>query len=482
MLKAGSRSKKMRILIKNISYLATFDRYDSLLTGCDLLIEGNQIASVAEKIEVQADKIIEGDNMLVMPGMVNTHHHLYQTLCRNIPYVQDEELFTWLINLYEVWRELIPEAVRISTLVGLGELLLTGCTTSTDLFYVFPQSAPMDFFDYEIAAAKEIGIRFHPCRGSMSRGKTQGGLPPDDVVQSEEQILADCERVINKYHDASPFSMLRIALGPCSPFSVTPKLLQETIALARRYKVKAHTHLAETKDEEEYCLKNYGKRPFAFLRDLGWSGEDVWFAHCIYLNESEIAEMGRTKTGVAHCPVSNMRLGSGIAPVPEMLRAGVPVSLAVDGSASNDSSDMLGEARSCLLVHRLRSGAKGITALEVLKIAIQGGAKVLGYDTIGSLETGKAADLIMINMNKLGYAGAMHDPLAALVFCGDSHLVDLNMVNGEILVENGKLTRFKEEQLIKDANRIAALMVERAATKTGINFKQKNHQFSIQQA
>jgi 8-oxoguanine deaminase len=470
----------MRTLFKNISYLATFDHDDSLLTNCSLMVEDNKIAAIEKDLEGSADKLIDGQNMLVMPGMVNTHHHLYQTLCRNIPNVQNEELFTWLINLYEVWRELIPEAVRISTLVGLGELLLTGCTASTDLFYVFPRSAPLDFFDYEIAAAKEIGIRFHPCRGSMSRGKTQGGLPPDDVVQSEEEILADCERIIQKYHDPSPFSMLKIALGPCSPFSVTPKLIQETIKLARRYKVKAHTHLAETKDEEEYCLKNYGKRPFAFMKDLGWTGEDVWFAHCIYLNSEEIAEMGRTKTGMAHCPVSNMRLGSGIAPIPEMLAAGVPVSLAVDGSASNDSSDMLGEARNCLLVHRLRSGAKGISARQVLKIAVQGGAQVLGYDTIGSLENGKAADLIMINMNKLGFAGAMHDPLAALVFCGDSHIVDLNMVNGEILVENGKLTRIKEEQLVKDANNIAALMVEKAAAKTGIDFLQKNCKLSIE--
>ncbi|MCD6309647.1 MAG: 8-oxoguanine deaminase [Candidatus Eremiobacteraeota bacterium] len=463
-----------RLFIKNADFIITMNDDQEILKNENILIEGNKIKEISGAIiPGPDDEVIDATGSVVMPGMVNTHHHLYQSMNRNVPRVANFELFDWLSSLYEIWRELDPEWVRISTLVGLGELLLTGCTLSSDMFYVFPRSAPSDLFDYEVEAAKEIGIRFHPCRGSMSRGKSQGGLPPDDVVQTEEEIFSDYERVIKKYHDPSPFSMCRIALGPCSPFSVTTALMKETVRFARKHGVLSHTHLAETKDEEEYCLKIYNKRPLHFMRDLEWEGEDVWFAHCIHLDDEEINLMGETRSGVAHCPVSNMRLGSGIAPVPELLKAGAKISLGVDGSASNDSGDMWGEARNCLLVHRLKGGAKAITAEQVLRIATRGGAEVLGWDEIGMIERGKAADLVIINLQKIGFAGGLFEPVGALLLTGDSHVVDYTIVNGKVVVRRGKLVNVNEEELVEQAKTLSFKKLKEAGKRTGIDFFHK---------
>ena len=444
-----------------------------MFTSADILIEGNKIISIGKKVNDKADVVIDGSGKMAIPGMINTHHHLYQTLTRCVPRVQDMELFDWLTNLYEIWRELTPEAVYWSSLLGLGELMLTGCTLTTDMLYLFPSKTSGDLIDEQFKASEEIGMRFMPCRGSMSCGRSQGGLPPDDVVQTEEQIMEDMERLIKKYHDPEPFAMKRLALGPCSPFSVTPELMAETGVMARKFGVKLHTHLAETKDEEKYCLEKFNKRPFELMESVGWVGSDVWYAHSIYVNEAEIKKMAQTRTGVGHCPVSNLRLGSGIAPVPEMLAAGVPVSLAVDGSASNDSSDMLGEVRTCLLAHRFRTGANSMTTEEVMRIATNGGADVLGFPECGVLEEGKAADLVLIDMNQMPYAGALHDPLGAIVLAGANHIVDTNIINGEVVVRDGRLTKVNQEEIIKNSNRIAAQMVSRATGRTGIEFLKK---------
>jgi 8-oxoguanine deaminase len=451
-----------QILIRQAAYVATLDAQHTVLEDCDIFIDGREISAIGPDLDRTAAKIINASGMIVLPGLINTHHHLYQVLTRCVPEVEGAPLFEWLTRLYEIWRELTPEAIYVSTLAGLGELLLTGCTTTTDQLYLFPRAASRELIDEEIRAAREIGVRFHPCRGSMSLGKSAGGLPPDDVVQEERVILEDSERLVRQYHDSGKFSMCRIALSPCSPFSITESLMKETAALARTLGVRLHTHLAETLDEERYCRERYGCRPFDFIERCGWLGEEVWFAHCVHVNEGEIERMAATGTGVAHCPTSNMRLGSGVAPVPGMLERGVPVGLAVDGSASNDSSDMLGEVRNCLLANRVRWGASSMSAAKALELATCGGARVFGRNDIGSLEVGKAADLILIDLQRLGYAGAMHDPVAAVVLCGDSHIVHTSIINGEVVVANGKLTRLEEAELIENANRIAAEMIARA--------------------
>lgn len=452
--------RKYRILIKNALEIATCNNKFTRILNGSIYIEGNVIKDIGSNLDYPADEVVDASGKVIIPGLVNTHHHLYQTLTRNLPAVQNVELFDWLTKLYEVWRGLTPEAVYVSGLVGMGELLLTGCTTTTDHLYLFPKTAPKNLIDEEIRAAFDIGIRFYPTRGSMSRGKSLGGLPPDDVVQTQEEILADSERLILKYHDPSPISMLQIALAPCSPFSVTTELLKETAKLARGHKVRLHTHLAETKDEEGFCLNMHGVRPLAYMEQVEWLGSDVWFAHGIHFNDAELNLLAQTKTGISHCPSSNMRLASGVCRVPEMLEVGVPVGLAVDGSASNDTSDMLGELRICLLLHRVTSGVKAMTAERALWLATRGSTELIGRTDIGSLEIGKAADLVMLDMNQLGYAGALHDPVTALVFAGDSHLVDTVMVNGEIVVKNRKLVNVNEDELIQKANRIAEQLVE----------------------
>jgi cytosine/adenosine deaminase-related metal-dependent hydrolase len=462
------------LLIKDALLVATMDDADTRIEGGSVYVEGPEIIEVSPHIDREADRTIDARGKVVLPGLVNTHHHLYQTLNRNLPRVQDVELFDWLTCLYEVWRELTPDAVRTSALVGLGELLLTGCTLSADQYYVFPEKQAPDLIDREIEAARTIGIRFQPCRGGMSRGKCKGGLPPDDVVQSEDVILKDCERVIDRFHDPSRFSMCRVALAPCSPFSVTTELLKETAALARSRGVRIHTHLCETLDEEKFCQELHGMRPMDYMEDVGWLGPDVWFAHAVWMNPEEIERLAESGTGVAHCPTSNLRLGSGIAPIPAMLDAGIPVGLAVDGSASNDSSDMLGEIRQAMLVHRVKSGITSMPAERALWMGTRGGARIMGWeDEVGSIEAGKAADMAIFDLRHLGYAGALHDPVAALIFSGDSHLAHTVIVNGEIVVEQGRLTRIDEDRIYHEANRIAREMVERASRKTGIDYYRK---------
>ncbi len=456
----------MTILIRDIHTLVTMNDGEAPLHGVDLVIEGNRIAA----IHAGPDKpppppgaeIIDARHHVVYPGFINTHHHLYQTLTRNIPSVQNAKLFDWLIGLYEIWRGLNPEAVDISTRVGIGELLLSGCTTTTDHFYVFPQSTTRELLDVEIAAARETGIRFHPTRGSMSRGRSQGGLPPDDVVQQHEEILRDCARVIDAWHDPSPDSMCRIALAPCSPFSVTSELLLETIRFARERQVICHTHLCETVDEEEYCLATHGLRPLEYMEKNEWLGPDVWFAHGIYFSPGEIERLAATKTGVAHCPTSNLRLGSGIAPIPAMLKAGVRVGLAVDGSASNDSSSLSRELQMALLVHRVGTAVDAMPADTVLRMATRGGADILGWPEAGRIAPGLLADLALFRMDRIEYAGAMTDPAAAILFCGAGARADYTIVNGRILVAKGELTGLDEQRLFHQANELTAALLKKA--------------------
>jgi cytosine/adenosine deaminase-related metal-dependent hydrolase len=405
---------------------------------------------------------------VVLPGFVNTHHHLYQTLTRVLPSVQNAKLFDWLVGLYDVWRGVTPEAVYAGALAGLGELLLTGCTLTTDHHYLFPRQADGALIDAEIQAARVLGIRFHPTRGSMSRGKSQGGLPPDDVCQTPDEILRDSERVIDAYHDPNPLAMTRIALAPCSPFSVTPDLMKETARLARDRKVRFHTHLAETLDENEYCLEVYGKRPVALMEEYGWLGEDVWFAHCVHLDNSEIDQFAATGTSVAHCPSSNMRLASGIAPIPQMVQRGVNVGIAVDGSSSNDSSDMLGELNKGLLLHRTLGSPDATTVDMILRLATRGGARALGWDReLGEIAPGKAADLALFRIDRLPYVGAaVHDPVAGLLLCGASHIADKVLVNGRIVVDDGRLVFAEEDAIVEQANHEARELLARTAKRT----------------
>ncbi|MBU1077691.1 MAG: 8-oxoguanine deaminase [Spirochaetes bacterium] len=461
------------LLIKEADLIVTMDRKFTEIKNGDIYIEGPEIKEIGKGLKAKADKVINASGMVVYPGFVNTHHHFYQTLTRNIPKVQDAKLFDWLINLYELWREIDSEAIYYSTLVAISELLLTGCTTTSDHLYLFPQAIKENLIDEEIKAAEKAGMRFIPTRGSMSRGKSDGGLPPDDVIQSEDEIILDSERLIQKYHNPDKFSMLKIALAPCSPFSVTTELMKQTAELSKKYHVRCHTHIAETMDENEFCLQEYGKRPVAYMEEAGWLGENFWFAHCVHLNDDEIRVMAKTKTGVAHCPVSNLRLGSGIAPIGKMLESGVHVSLGVDGSASNDSSNFLFEMKTAMLIHRVRSGVDSMPARKVLSMATKGGAKVLGWDEIGSLEKGKAADLAIFDLNTIGYAGALHDKASAILYAGNSQTTAYTIVNGEVLVEKGKLTKIKTEEVIRKANEISAKMIRKASAKTGIDFYSK---------
>lgn len=457
-----------RVLIHNCELVATMDDRATRFRNGHVLFEGPRILAVGAGDPLpDADEQVDAAHKVALPGLINTHHHLYQTLTRNLPPVQNAPLFDWLTYLYEVWRELTEEAVFVSAQVGLGELLLSGCTTSSDHLYLFPRSQSPRLIDRELEAARALGIRFHPTRGSMSRGKSQGGLPPDEVVQTEEEILDDCRRLLDEYHDAGEFSLCRLAFAPCSPFSVTERLMEQTVALARQHGVRCHTHLAETLDEERYCLEHYGCRPVELAERLGWLGPDIWFAHCVHLNEADIRKMADTKTGVAHCPASNCRLGSGRAPIMDMQKAGIPVGLAVDGSASNDSSNLLAEVRLAMLLHRLplrghRAPERWFTAEDALRLATRGSAAVLGRDDLGSLEPGKAADIVLIDTRQLSLAGAMSDPLAALVFSPPPGPVDTVWVNGEKVVDHGRLCRAKESELIERANRLSTEMLQRA--------------------
>ena len=453
------------ILLRNCYYIATFDDSDNELRGYDILIKNNVIEKIEKNIELSPDEtesaeIIDCSRYLVVPGMVNTHHHLYQILTRNLPGAQNAKLFDWLTYLYPIWAKITPEAVYYSTILGTAELLKTGATTTTDHHYLYPKGFGGDIMSIQFDAAQKLGVRFSPSRGSMTRGQSGGGLPPDSVVQKTEDVVRDMQRVIEKFHDDSPFSMRRIVLAPCSPFSVDESLMRETAALARQYGVVMHTHLAETQDEEQYCIEQYGMRPLALMEKLDWLGGDVYFAHGIWFDDDELRILAETDTGISHCPTSNMRLGSGIARIKEMLELGVRVSLGVDGSASNDTSDMLGEARNALLLQRVRYGADAISARQVLKLATIGGANMLGYNKIGRIAKGFAADLALFDMFGIQHAGGLSDPLATLVFTGYNHETAYTIVNGKIVVENGKLVAFDEEEIASKVNEISKKLLE----------------------
>jgi cytosine/adenosine deaminase-related metal-dependent hydrolase len=463
-------------LIHDARLVAPMDDARSRIPGGYVLVDGERIAAVGPPPApegLRVDRRIDAAGKVVLPGLVNTHHHLPQVLTRNVPRVQEAPLFRWLVELYEVWRHLDAAAVTAAARVGLGELLLTGCTTTTDHLYLFPQGETR-LIDAEIQAARELGIRFQPTRGSMSRGRSRGGLPPDGVCQDEDEILADSRRLIREYHDPRPGSMLRLALAPCAPFSVSEDLMRRTAELAREHALRLHTHLAETKDEEAYCLEVYGCRPVEFLRRLGWLGEDVWLAHCVHLSREEVCLFGETGTGVAHCPSSNFRLGSGTSPVRALLAAGAPVGLGVDGSASNDSSNMLAEVRMALLAHRPgRDPAEWVTADDAFWMATRGGARCLGRDDLGSLEPGKAADLVLIDTRRLSYAGAGSDPLAALVFSPWPEPVDTVMVNGRLVVEGGALVGVDVPRLVADAEQRSAGLLDAALRTCGQDYRRK---------
>jgi 8-oxoguanine deaminase len=451
------------LLVKNADLLITMDDQRRRIPDGGLFARDGVIDQVGPTaaLPAEADRIIDAHGQVVLPGLINTHHHLYQTLTRAVPAAQNADLFHWLQTLYPIWAEMTPEAVYISALVGLSELLLSGCTTASDHLYLFPHGSRLDD---EIRAAQEIGVRFHASRGSMSLGESQGGLPPDRVVENEDAILRDCRRAIETFHDPAPYSMCRVVVAPCSPFSVTPDLMRESISLARAYRVRCHTHLAETLAEERFCLERFGRRPMEYAQDLGWAGDDVWFAHCVHLNPSEIGFLARTGTGVAHCPTSNMRLASGIAPVQAMRRAGVKVGLGVDGSASNDSSHLLAEARQAMLLQRVKGDPAALTAEETLELATIGGARVLGRDDIGSLAPGMAADIIAFDLDTLDYAGARHDPLAALVFCAPQK-VKWAVVNGQVRVWEGEIQGIERRPLIRRHNELSREMLERAKSR-----------------
>ncbi len=460
-----------KILIKNAQCVAAMDNRNTEFSGGHVYIEDHLIRSVGpEDIEVPDARVIDATGHVVLPGFVNTHHHLYQSLTRNIPWMQDLPLFDWLVNHYEVWREISGEAVRISAETGLLELMKSGVTTSSDHLYLFPNRTIPELTDEEIKAAMKLGIRFQPTRGSMSLGRSKGGLPPDDVVQSEQVIRDDTERLLADWHDDRPGAMVRISLAPCSPFSVTEQQMRETAEFASRNRLMIHTHLAETLDEEQFCIREFGHRPVGYMEHLGWLTENAWYAHMVHLNDEEIRQMGEIGVGVSHCPASNMRLGSGIARIREMLQSGLKVSLAVDGSSSNDSGNMLLEIRNALQVSRLRERTNWLTAREVLRMATQGGAAVLGRSDIGSLEPGKCADLALFSLNHLEYAGAMSDPLAALVFTGRMHPVDMLIIHGQIRISDMK-TEVDERNLIARHNTIADAMLNRAQKRTGIQFR-----------
>lgn len=445
------------VLFKNISKVLTFDNKDRIYEDIDILVVDNQIMAMGKdlKAEESTEKVYCG-GCVVMPGFVNTHHHLYQTLFRGIKEVQEKPLFPWLVGLYEFWKHITPEAVYYGAMVGFSELMRTGCTTTTDHHYLFPKATSGQLIDEQLRAAKEIGIRFHATRGSMSLGKSGGGLPPDSVVQKEEDILIDSERLIKKYHDNKKYAMQRIALAPCSPFSVSKNLMIQARDLARKNGVMLHTHLAETLDEEKFCVEKYGKRPVELMESLGWLGTDVWFAHLIHLNESEMKLL--KGVGVAHCPSSNMKLSSGICPTTDLLKHGVKVGIAVDGSASNDGSNMWEEVRRTYLMNHLKYGTEGLNAYQVLRMATRGGAEVLGRDDIGILEKGKAADMIVLDLNDIAYAGC-HDPLVGIVTCGNSSMVKLTMINGRIVVKNGQLTTIDTNKIGKEAHKLASDIV-----------------------
>ena len=456
------------LLIKNAAILFTMDEQRREIPGGGLLVRDGMIEFVgaSKDLPESADEILDMSGHLILPGLINTHHHFYQTLTRVVPGAQNSNLFNWLKTLYPIWGRMTPDDIFVSTQTALAELALSGCTTASDHLYIFPNGARLDD---EIRGATEIGLRIHASRGSMSLGESNGGLPPDYVVEDEEFILKDSQRLIEQYHDPNPGSMVQIVLAPCSPFSVTPMLMRESAELGRAYGVHLHTHLAETIDEEIFCIEKSGFRPVAYMKELNWMGSDVWFAHSVHVNHDEIRQYAQTGCGVAHCPTSNMRLASGIAPLMDMLDLGVKVGIGVDGSASNDGSNLLEETRQAMLVARLRAGLMGasktdgeaqelMTARKALEMATAGGAAVLGRTDLGSLEKGKCGDLFAVKLNKLEYAGGLHDPVSALVFCAPVK-VDYTIVGGRVVVREGQLATADLSRLVEEHNRAARRLV-----------------------
>jgi 8-oxoguanine deaminase len=465
------------LLIRNAHTIATQNDAGDELHNGSILLQDGLIMSIgpAHELPDTADEVIDARGHLVVPGLVNTHHHMYQSLTRAVPAVQNAELFGWLRGLYPIWAGLTPDMVRVSTQVAMAELLLSGCTTSSDHLYIYPNGVRLDD---SIDAARAIGMRFVATRGSMSVGESAGGLPPDSLVENEDAILIDTQRLIERYHDARHGAMTQVGVAPCSPFSVSRDLMKTSAELARRYGVRMHTHLAENDHDVAYSLEKFGCTPAQYAQDLGWTGADVWHAHCVKLDEPGISLFAATRTGVAHCPCSNMRLASGIAPVRQMLNAGVAVGLGVDGSASNDGANMLAEARQALLLARLRKSleaphtdAQGrtvfgcdtapmeMTARDALRVATRGGAQVLGRSDIGQLAPGMCADLALFDLGTLGQAGgAVHDPVASLLLCASAQAA-YTVVNGRVVVRQGQLATLDAGPLVERHNRLARELV-----------------------
>jgi 8-oxoguanine deaminase len=463
------RSPMTTLLVRHAQLLVTMDDQRREIVDGGLFIRNGFIQEVGPSADLPstADEILDLSNHILLPGLINTHHHFYQTLTRAVPAAQDANLFNWLKTLYPIWARMTPDDIYISAKTALAELALSGCTTASDHLYLFPNGSKLDD---EIRAGVEVGLRLHASRGSMSLGESQGGLPPDSVVESEDSILRDSQRLIEAYHDPNPGSMTQVVLAPCSPFSVTADLMRESATMAREYGVRLHTHLAETQDEEAFCLEAVGHRPVAYMEILNWVGPDVWFAHSVHVNQAEIDLYAQTGCGIAHCPTSNMRLASGIAPIYEMRRSGVKVGLGVDGSASNDGSNLLEEVRQAMMVARLRAGLMGaslsgaetpplMTARQALEIATRGSAAVLGRGDIGSLEAGKCADFFAINLNHLEFTGALHDPVAAVVFCSTVR-ADYTVVGGKLIVKDGQLTSVDQAQQVALHNQAARRLID----------------------
>ena len=448
------------LLLKNADVLCTMSEpgenesnIESEIKSGGLFARNGIIEAVGESSSLPqiADTIIDMKGHVVIPGMVNTHHHLFQNLTRAVPAAQNSELFGWLKTLYPIWSNIGPEHVYWSTALGLAELALSGCTTSSDHLYIYPNGAKLDD---SLSAASDIGVRFHGTRGSMSIGESQGGLPPDSLTEKETFILSESQRLIETYNDSGRYAMQRVALAPCSPFSVSIDLMRESAAMARSYGVGLHTHLAENAEDIEYGLQQFGMRPGEYVEAVGWTGDDVWHAHCVQLNSEEINLFAKTGTGIAHCPCSNMRLASGIAPVRQMLDTGVKVGLGVDGSASNDSGNMLNEARQTMLLQRVNSKASAMTAREALKVATKGGASVLNRDDIGMLVPGYAADITAFKRDNVDFSGSDWDPVASLVFCGPSK-ANYTIINGKIVVSEGQLTSIPMEKLVHEHSKLS---------------------------
>lgn len=438
------------LLIQGCEVVATMDDQGAELTGASILVRDGEIAWVGagQPPEAEGADRIDGRGAVAVPGLVNTHHHLYQVLTR--VRATEKGLFGWLTELYPVWAGIDESWERAAARVGLAELALSGCTTTTDHHYVFPPGVT-GVLEAEIDAAAEIGLRFHPCRGSMDLGQANGGLPPDSIVEDRDDILAQTDQVIGRFHDPEPGAMVRIAVAPCTPFTATEGLMTESAELARRLGVRLHTHIAETKDEESFCLERFGRRPLDFLDDLGYLGPDVWLAHCVHLNDKDVVKVGETRTGVAWCPTSNLRLGSGIAPGPGLIAAGAHVGLGVDGSASNDGGNLLAEVRQAMLVSRAAGTPHALTARDALRAATRGGAACLGRDDIGSIEVGKRADIALFAVDGLAFAGAEADPVAGLAFAQPQRVRDV-VVEGRPVVRDSRLVTADEDAIAREGH------------------------------